>query len=167
MLINEVTNIPLLFLATVRVVLRGSSMTTRTTISADNSSNAFAMLTRFYGVGNVLSLSQIVSEAPQSDQIQREAASSPFLMSAQAQPRKVAQIQPSQVQQQRKRRVSATPIADPIKHQRIQNILTKQFMRRSNIVSPTLDDVRIAKNRAQTAQKRADLDFKNVSKQCE
>jgi len=32
-------------------------------------------------------------------------------------------------------------------------------LRQSNIVKPTSDDIRIAKNRAETALKRADLEY--------
>ena len=62
MKINEVTNIPQTYLATVRVVLRDSSMTARTTITADTVQQARAMLTRTYGEGNVLGINQVMSE---------------------------------------------------------------------------------------------------------
>lgn len=62
MKINEVTNIPQTYLATVRVVLRDSSMTARTTITADTVQQARAMLIRTYGDGNVLNITQIMSE---------------------------------------------------------------------------------------------------------
>jgi hypothetical protein len=48
--------------ATVRVVLRDSSMTARTTITADTVQQARAMLTRIYGDGNVLSINQVMNE---------------------------------------------------------------------------------------------------------
>jgi hypothetical protein len=56
--------------------------------------------------------------------------------------------------------VSTGPIADPIKHAIVQDPLTKKFVRQSNIVKPTSDDIQIAKSRAETQLKRADLDFK-------
>ena len=62
MKINEVTNIPQTFLATVRVVLRDSSMTARTTITADSLQQARMMLTRIFGDGNVLSVTQAMAE---------------------------------------------------------------------------------------------------------
>jgi phage shock protein A len=62
MKINEVTNIPQTYLATVRVVLRDGSTTARTTITADTVQQAKLMLTRMYGEGNVASLTQIMSE---------------------------------------------------------------------------------------------------------
>ena len=62
MKINEVTNIPQTYLATVRVALRDSSMTARTTITADTLQQAKAMFTRIYGEGNLLSINQVVSE---------------------------------------------------------------------------------------------------------
>ncbi len=62
MKINEVTNIPQIYLATVRVVMRGSTMTARTTITADTIQQAKAMLTRIYGEGNVLNTNQVMAE---------------------------------------------------------------------------------------------------------
>jgi hypothetical protein len=51
------------YLATVRVALRNASNTTRTPISAESSTHAYLMLNRRYGVGNVINLSEIISEA--------------------------------------------------------------------------------------------------------
>ncbi len=62
MRINEVTNIPQTYLATVRVVLRNGSTTARTTITADTFQQARAILIRIYGDGNVLSINQVISE---------------------------------------------------------------------------------------------------------
>ena len=62
MKINEVTNIPQSYLATVRVVLRDSSMTARTTITADTLQQAKALLTRTFGEGNVLNINQVMAE---------------------------------------------------------------------------------------------------------
>ena len=62
MKINEVTNIPQTYFATVRVVLRDGSTTARTTITADTVQQARAMLTRMYGEGNVLSINQVMNE---------------------------------------------------------------------------------------------------------
>lgn len=83
--------------------------------------------------------------------------------------RKVAKVQPSHVQRQRKRprrrQVSARPIADPIKHKRVQDRLFKQFLRQSNIVKPTTDDIKVAKSRAETEQKRIDLAVKKQAEE--
>jgi hypothetical protein len=46
----------------IRVVLRGSSITARTMIAADSLQQARLMLTRIYGDGNVLSITQFMSE---------------------------------------------------------------------------------------------------------
>ena len=62
MKINEFTNIPKTYIATVRVVLRDSSMTARTTITADTLQQAKAMLTRMYDDGNVLNINQEINE---------------------------------------------------------------------------------------------------------
>ncbi len=61
MKINEVISISQTYLATVRVVLRDSSMTARTTITADTVQQAKLMLTRIYGEGNVLNITQVMS----------------------------------------------------------------------------------------------------------
>lgn len=65
----------------------------------------------------------------------------------------VKQKQPQQ------RKVSIQPIPNQIKHKLIQNRLTKQLMRQSNIVKPTTDDIKIARNRVETELKRSDLDY--------
>ena len=61
MKINEVTNIPQTYLATVRVVLRDGGTTARTTITADTPHQARTMLTRMYGDGNVLSINHVMA----------------------------------------------------------------------------------------------------------
>jgi hypothetical protein len=148
----------------VTIKLQHEKFVVTTIFFSDSASNLRKMLVELFGESNVVSVSEIMHESPQTDQIQREAAIRPHLVLRQAQPRKVAQIQPSQVQQlgkrPQKRQVSARPIADPIKHDLVQDRLTKQFMRQSNIVKPTIDDLRIAKSRADTSQKRVDLEFK-------
>ena len=62
MKINEVTNIPQTYLAIVRVVLRDSSMTARTTVTADTFQQARMILSRIYGEGNVLNINQVMAE---------------------------------------------------------------------------------------------------------
>jgi hypothetical protein len=70
-------------------------------------------------------------------QIQREQELRPLVVRSHQLPRKVAQIQSSQDQhkQQQKPPVSTQAIPDQTKHKLIQDKLTKQFMRQSNIVS--------------------------------
>jgi hypothetical protein len=103
----------------------------------------------------------ITKELAGTCQIQREQAISPLVVSSHQLPRKVAQIQSSQAQQkqQQKPPVSTQAIPDQIKHKLIQDKLTKQLMRQSNIVMPTSDDIRIARDRVATALKRADLEY--------
>jgi hypothetical protein len=153
-----------IYLATVRVVLKNATTTARTTISADSSANAYLMLSRLYGVSNVISLSEVVNESPQTDQIHLDELFTPKNDNRQVPNRKNAQMRSSQVVQQRqqpqKKTVATRPIADPIKHAIVQDLLTKKFVRQSNIVKPTSDDIQITKTRAETALKRADLDFK-------
>lgn len=62
MKINEITNPLKHYIATIRIVLRDSTMTARTTIRADTMQQAKAMLTRTYGEGNVLSINQVMNE---------------------------------------------------------------------------------------------------------
>lgn len=65
----------------------------------------------------------------------------------------------AQTQQQQKRHVSTKPIPDQIKHKLIQDRLTKQLMRQSNIVKPTSNDIQIARDRVASQLKRSDLEF--------
>ncbi len=62
MKINEFTSKINTYIATVRVVLRDTSMTARTTITADSVQQAKALLTRTYGDGNVLNINQVMAE---------------------------------------------------------------------------------------------------------
>lgn len=73
MKINEVTNIPQTYLASVRVVLRDGSTTARTTVTADTFAQAKVILTRIYGDGNVLSINQLIEESSRTSQIQAQA----------------------------------------------------------------------------------------------
>ena len=76
MKINEVANRPQTYIASVRVVTCNGRMTARTTITADSLQQARAILARQYGAGNVLSVSAVMREAPESHQIQRRAMNS-------------------------------------------------------------------------------------------
>ena len=60
--IKEFTSPPGIYFAIVRVALRDSSLTARTTITADSYQHARAMLTRIYGHGNVLNINQVFAE---------------------------------------------------------------------------------------------------------
>ncbi len=61
------------YIATVRVITVTATTTARTTITADTQQQAWAILSRLYGVGNVISISDVMHEAPESHQIQRRA----------------------------------------------------------------------------------------------
>lgn len=74
MKINEVSNTPRHYVATVRIVLRDTSMTARTTVTADTYQQARAILLRLYGDGNLLSMNEIMSESPGTHQINAQAA---------------------------------------------------------------------------------------------
>lgn len=71
MKINEVTTPLKHFTATVRVVTGSGSTTARTSVTADTQQQARAILSRLYGAGNVISISEVMHEAPETDQIQR------------------------------------------------------------------------------------------------
>jgi len=74
------------------------------------------------------------------------------------------QNQNTQVQQQqqrpRQRKISTQPIAYQLKHKLVQDQLFKQLMRQSNIAKPTIDDIRIARERVNTILKRANLEYR-------
>jgi hypothetical protein len=59
---NEFRNTLNTFIATVRVVTKSSSLSVRTTVDAETQSQATAILKRLFGVGNVLSVTQKISE---------------------------------------------------------------------------------------------------------
>jgi hypothetical protein len=103
----------------------------------------------------------IKNEQRRTCQIQQEQAIRPLIVRRRADSRNVAQIQqlPGLQKGPTKRQVSTQPIPDQLKHRLVQRRLTKQYMGQSNIIKPTTDDVRIAKNRAEMALKRADLDY--------
>lgn len=63
MKISEISHPLSTFIATVRVVMRHSTVTARTMVIADTFMSAKAMLANTYGVENVLSLSQIANES--------------------------------------------------------------------------------------------------------
>ena len=167
MKINEVCSPLKRYLATVRVVTNSGSATARTEIKSDSASNAFMMLTRIYGLGNVINLSEIVCESLRSKEIQLEAL--PTLPTVQRShlPQSGALTRSYQARRAVQRLPSARPIADPIKHHKIQQQLTRQFVRQSNIVRPTSDDIRIAKTNAETELKRADLEYRKREKERE
>jgi hypothetical protein len=74
MKINEVSNTPRHYVATVRVVMRDTSMTARTTVTADTYQQARAILIRLYGDGNLISMSETVSESGRTHQINAQAS---------------------------------------------------------------------------------------------
>lgn len=94
-------------------------------------------------------------------QIQQEAVIPDESVQTQQPTINAAQNRTSQVPKQhpKGRIVSSNPIPDQIKHKLIQDRLTKQFMRQSNIIKPTTDDIEIARDRVTTQLKRSDLDY--------
>ena len=118
------------------------------------------MLTRIYGLGNVINLSEIVCESLRSTQIQLEAPISSRVVQRVQQPQKSALTRSYTGRRSVQRLPSARPIPDALKHQKIQQQLTRQFVRQSNIVRPTSDDIRIAKANAETELKRVDLEYR-------
>ena len=51
------------------------------------------------------------------------------------------------------------PIPDQLKHERLIQYLTAVLSRRERIIKPTEDDIRIARERVDTAQRRADREY--------
>lgn len=97
----------------------------------------------------------IYTEQSRTCQIQQEAVVPVESIQTQHSTTKVAQIQ----RNKKKPQVSTRPIPDQIKHQLIQDRLTKLLMRQSNIVKPTTDDIQIARDRVATELKRTDLEY--------
>ena len=62
MKINEVTSISQIYIATVRLAFRDSSLTARISITAETVLKAMSILTHIYGDGNVLTINQVLSE---------------------------------------------------------------------------------------------------------
>jgi hypothetical protein len=89
MKINEVTNPLMTYIATVRVVSNGNGSTARTSITANNQQQARLMLTRLYGAGNVLTVSEIVSESTRTCEIQAQATFQRHGIQRQRQSRKI------------------------------------------------------------------------------
>lgn len=62
MKVYEITSIPQIYIATVRLALRDSSLTARITITAETVLKAISILTHIYGDGNVLTINQVMYE---------------------------------------------------------------------------------------------------------
>lgn len=72
MKINQIISPLKTYIATVRVNTGAGSTTARTSITADSQQQARAILARHYGVVNVISVTEVMREAPQTCQIQRQ-----------------------------------------------------------------------------------------------
>jgi hypothetical protein len=107
-------------------------------------------------INTSMKISEVIySEHSRTCQIQQEAVVPVQSIQTQHPTRKVAQIQRNKKTPQ----VSTHPIPDQIKHKLVQDRLTKQLMRQSNIVKPTTDDIQIARDRVATELKRSDLEY--------
>jgi hypothetical protein len=62
MKVYEITSIPHIYIATVRLALRDLSLTARITITAETVLQAFSILTYIYGDGNVLTINRVMNE---------------------------------------------------------------------------------------------------------
>ena len=102
----------------------------------------------------------IQNEPPRTYRIQNEAVHPDLRVQTPQPHHKNAFAQSSKVQHKPsiKRQVSTRPIPSQIKHKLIQDRLTKVFMRQTNIVKPTQDDIQIARDRVATELKRSDLE---------
>ena len=151
------------YLATIRVVSHDYSTTVRTAIKAGSQQEARALLRKLFGIENVMSLTEIFKESPENDQIQLEQVVAPPAVPRTQTVQKSAQMQSSPVSRLRgkhKRQIPASAIPDQIKHRIIQNRLTARMLKRSNIVKPTSDDIRIARDEAEVQQKRSNYNYK-------
>ncbi len=154
------------FMATVRVVINRNRSTAKTTIRAETTQQAFLILTRLYGVGNVVGLTEIVSESPKTYQIHRQQQIKCPSIPRQRQPKINSQIQPSRVQHvkpTKKSRPPSKPIPNATKHELMRRRLTKQIIRQTNNLKPNIDDIRVAQSRAETALKRADFEYQKMA----
>ena len=155
------------YLATIRVVSHDYSTTVRTAITAGSQQEARALLRKLFGAQNVMSLTEIFKESPENDQIQLEQVVAPPTI-ARAQPQhQIAQIQSSPASRLRgrpKRQIPSQAIPDQIKHKIIQKRLTAQMLKRGNVVKPTADDMRIARDEAEVQQKRANYEHEQKHK---
>ena len=70
MKISEISHPLSTFIATVRVVMRHTTVTARTMVISDTFMSAKAVLAKTYGVENVLSLSQVANESIVDEQNQ-------------------------------------------------------------------------------------------------
>ncbi len=64
--------------------------------------------------------------------------------------------------QNKKHRVPAVPLPVQLKQSDMINGLTTLLGRQSNITQPTKHDIRVAKDRVETMQKRANLEFQKL-----
>lgn len=69
MKISEISHPLSTFIATVRVVMRHTTVTARTMVIADTFMSAKAMLAKTYGAENILSLTQLTNETVIDEQI--------------------------------------------------------------------------------------------------
>ena len=149
------------YIVTVWVVLKNAISTVRTSIKAEGPSQAYMMLSRLYVVGNVVSITEIVNESARTCEIQRQAIF-PKETTLTLHPEQFNDsVQASQVRavDTKKRQVSVRPIPNALKHELVRRQLTRQLMRQSNIVKHNADNMRVARSRAETALKRADLQY--------
>lgn len=156
-----------IYLATISVVSHDYSTFVRTAITAGSQQEARSILRKLFGAENVLSLTEIVKESPETDQIQQEHVVSPPTIARARQGQRIAQIQPSPVsrfQGCHKRQIPTQAIPDQTKHKIIYKHLTTQVLKRSNIVKPNSDDIRIARDEAEVQLKRANYELEQERK---
>ncbi len=151
------------FGALILIVKGGSRLVCKTTVSAADQQQARALLRKIFGNENVLSISEIKHMPPAAEQIQLEQLVAPPNNQCANQAPQCAHIQNSQVSG-RKRRVKQFPppkaIPDQVKRRIVQKRLAAMMVRQGNLVTPTEDDLRIARDDAELQQKRVDYKFR-------
>lgn len=154
------------YIATVRVTAYNDDTTANTSIQALNEAHAFMMLSHLYGRGNVIHVEESIEESAQTEGINgQDVFDDPSAQRVRTdvkhKPETFSCVCEACV---RKRKISSQPIADQIKHKLVQNKLAQQMLRKSNIVKPTQDDVRIARGRTERALKCKDLEYADQMK---
>ena len=151
------------FGALILIVKGGSRLVCKTSVSAADQQQARALLRKIFGNENVLSISEIKHMPPAAEQIQLEQLVAPPSTHRVNQAQKNTHVQNSQVSGRKRRVKQFRPpkaIPDQVKRRIVQKRLAAMMVRQGNLVTPTEDDLRIARDDAELQQKRADYEFR-------
>jgi hypothetical protein len=111
-----------------------------------------------------MKISEVIkNEEARTCQIQAEQSIYPTAIQTQRPQEKNAPARSSLVDETvaapKQRKLSTKPTPMQVKRELMRRRLTRQLIQKSNIVTPTPDDLRIAHDRAEVALKRADLGY--------